>query len=58
MDVYLQPLIKKLKELWGDRKETYVSSKKTFQIHVVLMWIINDFPVYGDFSVVKGKRCL
>ena len=37
MDVYLQPLIEKLKELWGDRKETYVSSKKTFQIHVVLM---------------------
>ena len=31
--------------------ETYdVSTKKTFQMDVVLMWIINDFPRLGNLS--------
>ena len=51
IDVYLQPLIEELKELWVQGVETFdVSTKKNFQMHVVVLWTINDFPVYGDLS--------
>ena len=47
--VYLQPLIEELKELWDDGISTYdVSSNENFKIHAALMWMINDFPTYGD----------
>ena len=49
IDVYLQPLIEELKELWDDGISTYdVSSNENFKIHAALMWMINDFPTYGD----------
>ena len=51
IDVYLQPLIEELKELWVQGVETFdVSTKKNFQMHVAVLWTINDFPAYGDFS--------
>ncbi|XP_030963614.1 uncharacterized protein LOC115984741 [Quercus lobata] len=51
IDVYLQPLIEELKELWDDGISTYdVSSNENFKMHAVLMWMINDFPAYGDLS--------
>ncbi|XP_075640179.1 uncharacterized protein LOC142611913 [Castanea sativa] len=58
IDVYLQPLVEELKELWDIGVETFdVSSKKSFQMHVVLLWTINDFPAYGDISgwSTKGR---
>ncbi|XP_075669816.1 uncharacterized protein LOC142639540 [Castanea sativa] len=49
IDVYLQPLVEELKELWDVGVETFdVSPKKSFQMHVALLWTINDFPAYGD----------
>ena len=51
IDVYLQPLIEELKELWDDGISTYdVSSNENFKMHAALMWTINDFPAYGDLS--------
>ena len=51
IDVYLQPLVEELKELWDVGVEAFdVSSKKSFQMHVALLWTINDFPAYGDIS--------
>ena len=51
IDVYLQPLVEELKELWDVGVETFdVSSKKSFQMHATLLWTINDFPTYGDIS--------
>ena len=51
IDVYLQPLIEELKELWEVGVKTYdVSTKMTFQMHATLMWTINDFLAYGDLS--------
>ena len=51
IDVYLQPLIEELKELWVQGVETFdVSTKKNFQMHVAVLWTINDFPAYGDLS--------
>ncbi|KAA0049890.1 CACTA en-spm transposon protein [Cucumis melo var. makuwa] len=49
--VYLQPLIKELKELWTFGVHTYDSlTGQFFQLHVALLWTINDFPAYGDLS--------
>ena len=49
IDVYLQSQVEELKELWDVRVKMYdVSSKKSFQMHVALLWTINDFLAYGD----------
>ncbi|KAK2647305.1 hypothetical protein Ddye_014794 [Dipteronia dyeriana] len=51
IDVFLQPLVDELKELWHVGVETYdVLSRQNFQLQVVVMWTINDFPAYGDLS--------
>ena len=51
IDVYLQPLIEELKELWELGVETYDSSKnETFQMRAALLWTINDFPAYVMLS--------
>ncbi|XP_049385806.1 uncharacterized protein LOC125849897 [Solanum stenotomum] len=50
IDVYLQPMIEELKELW-DGVETYdAHTKSNFLMRVALMWTINDFPAYGNLS--------
>ncbi|KAL0007409.1 hypothetical protein SO802_008911 [Lithocarpus litseifolius] len=51
IDVYLQPLIEELRELWDVGVEAYdASSKNRFQLRAALMWTINDFPAYSDLS--------
>ncbi|TYK01284.1 uncharacterized protein E5676_scaffold49G00750 [Cucumis melo var. makuwa] len=51
IDVYLQPLIEELKELWTFGVRTYDSlTGQFFQLSVVLLWTINDFSPYGDLS--------
>ncbi|XP_060202370.1 uncharacterized protein LOC132630789 [Lycium barbarum] len=57
IDVYLQPMIEELKELW-DGVQTYdAHSKSNFLMRVALLWTINDFPAYGNLSgwSTKGK---
>ena len=45
IDVYLQPLIRELKELWYDGIDTYDFSKREmFKMHLALMWTISDYP--------------
>ncbi|XP_018853154.2 uncharacterized protein LOC109015127 [Juglans regia] len=58
IDVYLQPLLDELLELWEHGVPTYDSStKETFMLHATLLWTINDFPAYGNLSgwSTKGK---
>ena len=58
IDVYLQPLIDELKELWDNGVQTYdASMKEMFQLYVSILWTINDFPAYGNLSgwSTKGK---
>ena len=58
IDVYLQPLIDELNELWCDGILTYdISTKQNFRLRVALMWTINDFPAYGMLSgwMMQGK---
>ena len=51
LDVFLQPLIYELQQLWAQGAETYdVSCKENFQMRAVLMWTISDFPAYGMLS--------
>ena len=51
VDVYLQPLIKELKELWFDGIETVdASTKQTFDMRAATMWTISDFPGLGNLS--------
>nr|XP_016483468.1 PREDICTED: uncharacterized protein LOC107804152 [Nicotiana tabacum] len=57
IDVYLQPMIEELKELW-DGVETYDAySQSNFMMRATVMWTINDFHAYGNLSgwSIKGK---
>ena len=49
IDIFLQPLVDELKFLWDVGVETYDASlKQNFNMHVALLWIVNDFPAYGN----------
>ncbi|KAA0035762.1 uncharacterized protein E6C27_scaffold403G00370 [Cucumis melo var. makuwa] len=51
LDVYLQPLIDELKELWNNGVRTFdCTDEEYFRLHACLLWTINDFPAYGDLS--------
>ncbi|XP_058185677.1 uncharacterized protein LOC131302904 [Rhododendron vialii] len=51
IDVYLQPLIEELKELWGVGVDTFdASTNQNFKMHAALMWTINDFHAYANLS--------
>ncbi|KAH0987638.1 hypothetical protein GBA52_014815 [Prunus armeniaca] len=59
IDVYLEPLVEDLKELWINGVSVYdVFNKSTFNLKAVLMWTINDFPAYGNLSgySTKGEK--
>ncbi|GLT61675.1 hypothetical protein SLA2020_343640 [Shorea laevis] len=44
LDVYLQPLIDELKDLWENGVETYdAASKSNFTLKVSLIWTISDY---------------
>ncbi|XP_057444525.1 uncharacterized protein LOC130736753 [Lotus japonicus] len=51
IDIYLQPLIKELKELWNDGVDAYDASKREmFKLYAALMWTISDFPGLSNLS--------
>ncbi|XP_026452087.1 uncharacterized protein LOC113352488 [Papaver somniferum] len=51
IDVYLQPLIEELKELWNDGVMTFDSfTKSEFLLKARLLWAIHDFPALGTLS--------
>ncbi|CAA7043670.1 unnamed protein product [Microthlaspi erraticum] len=51
LDIFLQPLIDELKDLWTNGIQAYdVSKKQNFVMRAVLMWTISDFPAYGMLS--------
>ncbi|WMV08697.1 hypothetical protein MTR67_002082 [Solanum verrucosum] len=61
IDVYLQPLIDELKQLWFEGVLTYdISNKQNLIMRASLMWTINDFPAYGMLSgwMTAGKLAL
>lgn len=51
IDVYLQPLVKELSELWNDGVDTFDAlMNETFRMREALIWIISDFPGLGSLS--------
>ena len=59
IDVYLQPLVEELRELWDVGVESFDASSNTkFQLRAALMWTINDFPAYADISGWSTKGLL
>nr|AAF79675.1 F9C16.30 [Arabidopsis thaliana] len=51
LDVFLQPLIEELKELWSTGVDAYdVSLSQNFNLKAVLLWTIRDFPAYSMLS--------
>ena len=58
---YLTPLIEDLKLLWKSGVECYDANQdEVFNLRVVLLWTINDFPAYENLSgcsVKEYKAC-
>ena len=51
LDVFLQPLIEELNDLWSRGARTFDFYKqRNFTMRAVLMWTISDFPAYGMLS--------
>ncbi|XP_071739826.1 uncharacterized protein [Rutidosis leptorrhynchoides] len=51
IDVYMQPLIDELKELWDTGVNTYdASTKSYFTLCASLLWTVSEFPVYANLS--------
>lgn len=58
IDIYLQPLIDELNDLWQNGVCTFdASMKQNFQMHAALLWTISDFPAYANLSgwSTKGR---
>ncbi|KAM3282830.1 hypothetical protein P3S67_026475 [Capsicum chacoense] len=57
IDIYLQPMVEELNELWNGLETYDAYSKSNFLLRVALLWMINDFPAYGNLSrwSTKGK---
>ncbi|XP_070055746.1 uncharacterized protein [Nicotiana tomentosiformis] len=52
INVYLQPFIKELNELWSEGVKTFDSSKdEMFRMRKALMWTISDF---SGFNILSG----
>ena len=59
IDVYLAPLIGDLKLLWNKGVKAFDAYREEiFTVRCALLWIINDFPAYGNLSgySVKGYQ--
>ena len=59
IDVYLEPLVDDLKDLWNQGIEVYDSFKKeNFTLRAMLLWSITDYPALGTLAgcKVKGKQ--
>ncbi|XP_019231381.1 PREDICTED: uncharacterized protein LOC109212211 [Nicotiana attenuata] len=59
IDVYLEPLVDELQELWYNGVDTYDASRKeNFCMRASLLWTINDFPAYAYLSGWSTKGAL
>ncbi|XP_074326529.1 uncharacterized protein LOC141664476 [Apium graveolens] len=56
IDVYLQPLIEELQELWRGKNVYDAYQQESFILRGTLQWTISDYPALGNLSgnVIKG----
>ncbi|GKV11263.1 hypothetical protein SLEP1_g22529 [Rubroshorea leprosula] len=61
IDIYMQPLIEELQQLWDVGIETFDASKgERFQLRAALLWTINDSParaMLSGWSTRGEKAC-
>ncbi|CAA2967342.1 Hypothetical predicted protein [Olea europaea subsp. europaea] len=56
IDIYLQPLIDDLNELWNIGMNVYDAlTNAVFNLRAILMWTINDLPALGNLAGCKIK---
>ncbi|WVZ49340.1 hypothetical protein U9M48_000708 [Paspalum notatum var. saurae] len=58
IDVYLEPLVDELKQLWIHGVKAWDAKvKRNFTLRAILLWTINDFPAYAMLCgwSTKGK---
>ncbi|KAK8578621.1 hypothetical protein V6N13_100449 [Hibiscus sabdariffa] len=57
IDIYLQPFIEELKQLWVGVKTFDMLKKENFTLRAALLWTINDFPTDANLSgwSTKGR---
>ena len=54
LDVFLQPLMHELIELWDKGTQAYdVSTKTNFTLRAAVLWTVSDFPAY---SMLSGRK--
>ncbi|XP_074347485.1 uncharacterized protein LOC141686344 [Apium graveolens] len=59
IDVYLQPLVEELKELWDVGVNTFdTATNQNFVLRASVLWIISDFPGYAMLSGWSTKGYL
>lgn len=59
IDVYMQPLVAELKELWDSGIETFDAlTNKNFNLRAMVLWTISDFPGYSMLSGWSTKGYL
>ncbi|KAL8155617.1 hypothetical protein AgCh_000853 [Apium graveolens] len=59
IDVYMQPLIEELKELWKIGVDMYdAATNQLFTLRASFLWTISDFPSYAMLSGWSTKRKL
>ena len=57
IDVYLEPVVIELKLTWDEGERPYdAHSRSFFNMKAILMWVIHDFPVYGNMDGCTTKR--
>ena len=59
IDVYLAPTIEDLNIMWEEEVEVFVAYRQEFfTLRVILLWTINDFTAYDNWSEysVKGHK--
>jgi hypothetical protein len=56
IDVFLEPLVKELLELWKGIPTFDALTEKNFDLHAVVIWSIHDYPALSTFSgtVTRG----
>ena len=51
INIYMQPLINDLKDLWDVGLSTYDATLgEQFNMHAAILWSTNDFSAYGNLS--------
>jgi hypothetical protein len=59
LNMFMQPLIDELHDLWNGVRTYDSSTKAYFNMWVAFLWSIHDFPAYGMFSgwSTHGRLC-